>query len=163
MLCREPNLKGSHCHILKASIYLIIRFPISIRVSLEGLSFPISHHSPCHGGKGPSHACSYPFPTCLGVKRLNRTHQMEFQTYGDMSDHCFPLIYHLTGAMDSFYHAPYVITSCAGDLSPIATSMSPDHVKHDSLSLSDFAQYDRCGKTPFVSQSILPYPGLRQP
>ena len=40
--------------------------------------------------------------------------------------------------VDSFYHASYVSTSCIGDLSPIPTSVSPGHVRCDSLSLNDY-------------------------
>ena len=43
MFDKEANLKGSHRHILKVPIYIIIHFLIPIRVSPEDLSFPHGH------------------------------------------------------------------------------------------------------------------------
>ena len=71
---------------------------------------------------------------------------MEFLTYGNMSNPYFPLIHHLMGVKNSFYHAPFTVVSCASNLSQAATSESPDHAKYDFLSLSDsflYVQYDK--------------------
>ena len=43
MLGREANLKRSYCHVFKISIYLIERFPLPIRVSLQGLTLFYYH------------------------------------------------------------------------------------------------------------------------
>ena len=72
---------------------------------------------------------------------------MGFLTYGDMSDPYFPLIHHLMGVKNSFYHTPFTVVSCTSDLSQVATSKTPNHVKYDFLSLSDSFLYVQCDKT----------------
>jgi len=72
---------------------------------------------------------------------LRMTHWMEFLTYCDMSNPYFPLIHHLMGVKNSFYHTPFAAISYASDLSQATTFESPDHAKYDFLSLSDSFLY----------------------